>query len=305
MTTSLSQWARLHLVDAAAMRTHWDRNPERRFTERLLDPERFDRGGAIWSVRTELELHRILGALQFRNPEMHLWFRGEQAFHEKALPKRLRISTAEAALTGKGVAWLDKHSSIDRAIRDRSALARLAILQHYGCPTSLLDVSRNHEIACAFAFAGAVQGQAYLRVYALPRHQRAVNVLDTLDTVLVDLAAELPSFCSRPHVQQAAFVARRSAVCNDLEGASPATIDATSIDALCVAHLRLEFEGATRFYKPRRDNGVLYPRAGGGCRVCKKDADMNGDYLLHILECYAREFPEGKPSDFPDKLAES
>jgi len=184
-------------------------------------------------------------------------------------------------------------------------LARLAILQHYGCPTSLLDVSRNFEVACAFAFAGPVQGQAYLRVYALPRHQRAVTVLDALDTVVVDLAAELTSFCSRPHVQQAAFIARRSAVCSDLDGSPPAPIDSATVDALCIAHLRLDFPGAPRFFEPRHNAGVLYPRAGNGCRVCKKDADMNGDYLLHILECYAREYPDGKPAGFPDKLAKT
>jgi hypothetical protein len=95
----------------------------------------------VWTVRSELELVRVLGALQFRNPEMHFWFRGEREYHENALPKRLRIAPAESVVTGKGVAWLDKHSSIDRAIRDRSALARLAILQHYGCPTLMLFAS--------------------------------------------------------------------------------------------------------------------------------------------------------------------
>ena len=31
---------------------------------------------------------------------------------------------------------------------------------------------------------------------------------------------------------------------------------------------------------------------------------MNGDYLLHILECYARKHPDGKPDNFPDKRAD-
>jgi hypothetical protein len=32
---------------------------------------------------------------------------------------------------------------------------------------------------------------------------------------------------------------------------------------------------------------------------------MNGDYLLHILQCYAGEYPDNKPSHFPDNLADT
>jgi hypothetical protein len=299
---SLKHWSKLHAFDAAALRQRWSSNPDPKYDEALLDGNRFSAAG-VWTVKTEIEMVRLVGALQWQNPRMALWFRGENAYFPKALPARFRISRAKAAATGRGIAWLDKHAARDRALRDRSPLARAAILQHYGCPTSLLDLTSSYDVACAFAFESAARGQAHLRVYALPRHQHAVSVFDDADIVLVDLNAELPSYCARPHVQQAAFIARREAVHSDITGAARVRQSLGDVDAFCIAHIRLNFDGAKRFYIPRKAAEVLYPRAGTQCSTCGTRPDMNGDYLLHILRCYAERFPRGKPPDFPDQFS--
>ena len=301
MTFSLKHWSRLHTVNAVALHERWLTNPDAPVSDALLDTTRFNMKTGVWTVENEIELVRLLGALQWHNPGMKLWFRGEAKYYRKALPKRVRVKSSEAKLTNVGIKWLDSVAHLDRALRDRGALARAAILQHYGCPTSLLDVSSSYDVACAFSFAEGDTGKAHLRVYALPRHQHAVTVFGIPDVVLVDLSAELPSYCARPHVQQAAFIARREAVYNDIEGKVPVRQAEADVDPLCIAHIRLQFKGAARFYKPRKATATLYPKAGLECSRCKtKRPDMNNDYLLHILDCFQSPQRLPKPARFPD-----
>ena len=134
-----------------------------------------------------------------------------------------------------------------------------------------------------------------------PRHQHAVTVFDNPDVVLVDLSAELPSYCARPHVQQAAFIARRGAAYNDIEADDPVHEEDADIDALCLAHIGLQFDGAARFYEPRKAAATLYPKSGTACSQCgTKQPDMNSDYLLHILECFKSPNNLPKPPGFPE-----
>jgi len=307
MTNSLSLWACLHTVNATAVRERWRNNPEQDVKEDLLIGDRFDPNTKVWTIKSELELVRLLGALQWMNPRLKLWYRGEKQFFPSAVPRRIRLPWKETFVTQQGVEWLNLHAWQDRALRDRSPLARAAILQHYGCPTSLLDITASYEAACAFAFAADGTEQSHIRVFALPRHQHAVTVFDDADVVLVDLHAELPSYCMRPHVQQAAFVARRRAIYNDIEGEMPVEREDALVDALCIAHLRLQFDdGYSRFYKPRIEGNTLYPKRSKSCKYCEDNvSDMNGDFLLHFLECLVEEHHEGVPEGFPDSLSEA
>lgn len=299
MAFSPKHWSKLHTVNAVTMRKRWKANPDPKPIEDLLDKDRFNPDTGVWKVKKEVEMVRLLGALQWHNPRMKLWFRGETSYFRNALPARLRVSAARANLTKKGIKWLDSVAGRDRALRDRNALARAAILQHYGCPTSLLDVSSSYDVACAFAFAAGERRGSHLRVYALPRHQHAVTVFDDTDIVLVDLSAELPSYCARPHVQQAAFLARREALIRDIEGKERIKRACAEVDFLCIAHIHLDFDGASRFYKPRHD--VLYPKASETCTKCSRRPNMNGDYLLHILGCEKFDIHKRKrPIGFPD-----
>jgi hypothetical protein len=269
----------------------------------LVEDSRYAQDTNVWTVHDELELVRVLGGLQWLNPSFTLWYRGEGAYIASAeeLPRRHRRSAAEDETT-QGMAWIDRKAECDRALRDRGPLARAAILQHSGCPTSLLDVTASYEVACAFAFENCANA-SHLRVYALPRHTQAVTVLDDADVVLVDLRAELPSYCLRPHVQQAAFIARRAAVCSDIMCQRPVEPNDASLEALCIAHLKLAFTGTTgaeRFYNPRKAANALYPPASLEPRAPHYLKRMDGDYLLYLLGKLATEHScdSGPPTGF-------
>jgi hypothetical protein len=300
MPDDLRQWAKLHAVSASLLHERWSSNPNPKVDEKLLGSNRFDSKNGVWVVTSELEMVRLIGALQWQNPELKLWFRGETRYFPSALPSRIRKPKSQS-LTSLGVRWLNHNAFRDRALRDRGPIARLAILQHYGCPTSLLDVSASYDVACAFAFASSTAGQAHLRVYALPRQSKAINIFDDFGVMLVDLNAELPSYCARPHVQQAAFLARTKAVYRDIECRKPVPGAEATVDSLCIAHLRLQFEGKRRFYEPRQKGRILYPQPSRHCGNCgANEPDMNGDYLLHILQCYKDPTSPPKPKGFPD-----
>jgi hypothetical protein len=300
-TYTLHHWARLHTVSAVAVRDRWLKSPDKSLRDPLLDPSRFSEVGRVWTVASELELIRVIGAIQWLNPRLKLWYRGEKQFYPKASPSRSRLSSSDATVTKRSLDWLNLHAEKDRALRDRSPLARVALLQHYGCATSLLDVSASHEAACAFAFATDVAGQSHLRIFGLPRHDSPVTVFDDADVVLVDLHAELPSYCMRPHVQQAAFIARRIAAYQDIEGEAPVSLEDALVDDLCIAHLRLDFDGRSRFFDPRALSDAIYPQPSASCRNCTGTSDMTGDFLMHFLTCIAK---KGGPEGFPDRLCE-
>lgn len=301
----LRTYARLHLCKQDELWERWKQNPDLPIEDRLHDA--FDRGRGVWEVRSESELTRLVGALQWRNPAYKLWFRGEGSYHERALPSRYRPGRVATA-TSRGVRWLNRVSGADRALRDRSPLARAALLQHYGCPTSFLDLTASVEVACAFAFERP--RDPHLRVYALPRNAHAVAVFDAADVVLVDLRAEMPSYCLRPHVQESGFVARKAAASVDIDG-GPDLPGASEyeLDELCIAHLRLRIRhGSDRFYRPRLLAGTLYPPPSTSCRACPggpKPSDMNNDFVLHLLRCLVRAEGSFDPAvRFPDDFAE-
>jgi len=300
----LDRWTRLHAQTLADVWNRWRRRPEAG-TDPLIEDDRWN--GNVWLVRSELELVRLVGGLHWLNPKLMLWFRGEHGYYERALPSRLR-GRKDPALTVRGMRWLNEQAARDRALRDRSQLARAALLQHYGCPTSFLDVTSSLETACAFAFPSSdndLRHTGHVRVYALPRHTSAVTTFDETDVVLVDLRAEMPSYCLRPHVQQGGFMARTEAAFTDISEKDPTRIDDGSLDELCIGHIRLAFDGYERFFLPRLLASSLYPPASDRCNVCPDEPDLSKDYVLHLLRCLAgKQITEAPPADFPDTYSE-
>ncbi|MEZ4224650.1 MAG: FRG domain-containing protein [Polyangiaceae bacterium] len=287
MNSAVEIWAKLHTHDAAALHERWMKNPDE-IDDSLLD-DRYRHG--VWTVKSELELVRLIGGLQWMNPKLKLWYRGEARFHPSPLPGRFRPDSVDPRKAWK---WLNDNADKDRAIRDRGPLARAAILQHYGCDTSLLDLTANYEVACAFACETKGSREGHVSVFALPRHTQPVTVFDEADVALVDLHAEMPSYCLRPHVQQAAFIARRAALIADITGDDPVAASEGDLSALRIAHIRLKFDGHNTFYLPRRNRHCIYPPESSGCRNCKGDdgkphpAMMDGDFLAHVLRCLKR-----------------
>lgn len=282
-------WRQLHTVDAEQIYERWTTNPDGHIDDRLIGDDRVTGGGDtfVWTVRTRAELVRLVGALHHYNGDSALWFRGERDRFRQALPARMRGDDKALFLAIRK--WLQTVSGRDRVLRDRGALARLAILQHYFCPTSLLDVTSNLDIATRFA-CEKKQGardkpkDPHLRVYATPRPIAAVSVFEQADVCLVDLRAELPSYCLRPHWQHAAFIARCAAVAADTRGEQVVDEVDGQVDSLCIGWIRLALGARPTGEISERD---LYPSASEVCTACRaeRDCDMNGDYLWHLLGC--------------------
>lgn len=284
------QWTALHSTTLEDIRERWANNPDGT-VDPLNRDARWDKSRGVWRVTNALELHQLVGALHNRNPDLQLWFRGESKYFPSARPARYRPqpdSDGPSRATQLGREYLDRHAHRCRALRDRDKFARIAILQHYGCPTSFLDVSKSMDVATAFAFEKHApwesSSEPHIRIYALPKHTRSITSFELADCILVDLESELPSYCLRPHVQRGGFIARTRGALYDLgQGTAPGEAD-YSLDGHCVAHIALHIkDGRKRFYEPRAD--LLYPRRTVASAAAKVpvNATGDGDYLLSLL----------------------
>ena len=94
MAFSLEHWSKLHTMDATALRQRWSSNPDPEYDEALLGAGRFSATG-VWTVESEIEMVRLVGALQWQNPRMKLWFRGRVV----TSPARFRLASAYQALS--------------------------------------------------------------------------------------------------------------------------------------------------------------------------------------------------------------
>jgi hypothetical protein len=308
------RWRRLHTVDALEIRERWTVTPTSvRVDDALLDRQRFRALPAsrdvVWTVKSRYELIRLVGAVQFFNQRCNLWFRGEPDLHPHARPSRYRDAKRDH-LTADGLRWLTQAARASPLIRHRRPLARLAILQHYGVPTSFLDVTSSVDVAATFAlwYPGADgrpqrATRPHLSVFATPRLKDAVNVMESTNLCVVDLVAELPSFVLRPHVQRATFMALRDAALHDLSDTPdrhhPASGD---LDVFRLARIHLDF-GSRPDRGASDDLTRLFPAESRRCRHCtargKRVDDLNGDLLRHELRCLGEHGVAGIPPNFP------
>ena len=127
-----------------------------------------------------------------------------------------------------------------------------------------------------------------VKVFATPRLRGSVNVFDEAGMVLVDLRAELPSYCLRPHVQQAAFLATTAGATYDLtafETAEPAPrFELNAPDGAKIATIKIDFAELPNWVSEDAARH-MYPPASKQCQLCagRPLDDLNGDLLLHTL----------------------
>lgn len=288
-----ADWRSLSVVDASQLWIRWksaQKDKTKRFSDSLLDDDRSEDGNH-WVVKSRIELVRLIGALQFYNQRASLWFRGENRRFKESQPRRYRTGGKGMDAVLRGMEWIQTSAERSALLRDRSPLARLAILQHYNVPTSLLDVSASIDVAAAFAFLAAEGDErppdSHVRVFVTPRVTDSINLFRDLGACVVDLVAELPSYCLRPHVQRAAFLGHMGAVRSDLGDSMGWYAQLAGLDDLCIAHLKLT--GSPREYllqHPLRE--ALFPAPSNSCRHCRDGTladDLCGDLLLHKLRC--------------------
>lgn len=178
-------------------------------------------------VKTYLELLDKVSALNFFNPSLQLFFRGQSKdyhnFTAKGKPVRSnlypsllrslaidkkkrtqqihervkKLELADATLKEKlGIGYIHRHR-----------LVRWAILQHYEvCATPLIDLTSSLEVALTFSLASS-GSDGYLYVFGFPQQSGSISVSLESMTQIVDLAKISPPEVSRPHFQSAFLAA--------------------------------------------------------------------------------------------------
>lgn len=173
------------------------------------------------------ELLEKVSALNFYNPSLQFFFRGQAKDHfnntqdGKAVRSSLYPSILRALPTNKtqrtqaiknrveilkraDALLIDK---ISNGYIHRHLLVRWAILQHYEvCATPLLDLTGSLQSALTFAISKA-SNEAFLYVFGLPHQTGAISVSLESMTQVVDLSKICPPEVARPHFQSAFLAA--------------------------------------------------------------------------------------------------
>jgi transposase len=303
------EWQRLSVFDGSHLKKHWEDETRNMVNEPILERtppcpkcEAFDDDACpnLWIVKSLLELTRLVGALQHKNPRCLLWFRGEHNINKKATPKACRSSKEWRAFK-EMTEWFNNNAGKGRLFSNRSELARVAILQHYGAPTPLLDVTTSLRIAILNALwkleidkngelDDIENGKSpNISVFATPRPLDSINIFTETGLCLIDLVAELPSNCLRPHIQRAGFLGLIDIVMAGLDSeekpSAKASLDCVRIAKICIKKLGGDFD--------RREINHIFPPASKYTIIGYKKEDiipgetktddMSGDYLLCAL----------------------
>jgi len=295
------KWRRMSVLDGVDLKERWGAKIRDMVDEPLLKREPCVEctnsnddacRSNSWAVENLLELTRLVGALQHQNPQCLLWFRGEHNRHSSATPKACRDKNQWDTFLATS-SWFDCVSGQGRLFSNRSELARWAILQHYGVPTPLLDVTTSYRIATAFAFrkpeinndtgklkwSENVGDSPHISVFATPRPLDGINIFPEASLCLVDLVAELPSHCLRPHVQRAGFLGLTDIVMAGLDHYEKPSKEEAKLD--CVRIARICFRQPDKFEALNIEH--FFPPASRETTVGGKRDDMSGDYLLRAL----------------------
>lgn len=198
------------------------------FTESSDRPERVEsntdiRKSAGHYVSSYLELARKVSALQFKNSEYVLLYRGQSHDHRNqqqntslkpslfrprrgsrsnpdqgVLADRYEALTHAESLLIEGAERESAFESRSRIQRHR--ILRWALLQHYEvCPTPLLDVTHSLRIATSFASQSA-ESEAFLYVLGVPNLSGSVTANAESGLQVVRLASVCPPLAVRPHI---------------------------------------------------------------------------------------------------------
>lgn len=178
-------------------------------------------------VTSYAELLEKVAALNFYNPSLKLFFRGQPSDFQNFTPegKPVRSNLYPSILRSLPV----QKSERSRLIRERLTtlehadtllkeklpigyihrhmLVRWSILQHYEvCATPLLDVTDSLQVALTFAVSDA-NNDAYLYVLGIPHQTGPISISIDSMTQVVDLSKLCPPEVSRPHFQSAFLAA--------------------------------------------------------------------------------------------------
>ncbi|HRK20472.1 MAG TPA: FRG domain-containing protein [Fimbriimonadaceae bacterium] len=183
------------------------------------------RAGRAHRVDSFLELARKIAALQYKNPQYVLLFRGQakdyknQKGNSSLKPCLLRPRKGSSELPGRElllqrfqflaeaerrlVEGYESVSDIEGVLKiKRQRILRWAILQHYEIAfTPLLDVSQSLRVAASFASATAEE-RAFIYVLGVPNLSGAISASAEAGLQIVRLSGVCPPVALRPHIQE-------------------------------------------------------------------------------------------------------
>ncbi len=176
-------------------------------------------------VTSYIDLARKVAALQYKNPEHVLLFRGQSNDYKNSMgnstlkPSLFRpraglsivpdepllsqrfqtLAEAEHGLVDSYQLRLDPAGSLKLK---RHRILRWTILQHYEiCYTPLLDVTHSLRVAASFASLNNVTN-AYLYVLGVPNISGSVTASAEAGIQIIRLSSACPSYAVRPHIQE-------------------------------------------------------------------------------------------------------
>lgn len=184
------------------------------------------RKSEAYQVKNYVELATKIAALQFKNPDYVLLFRGQTRVHIRTnkngvaytslAPKLFRgndggnpsshelerrfdqLRNFELQL----VARYSNEGYAETKRLKRQQILRWTILQHYEvCPTPLLDVTNSLRIAASFASHDA-EDEAYVFALGVPNLSGAITASAEAGLQIVRLSSVCPPEALRPHLQE-------------------------------------------------------------------------------------------------------
>lgn len=184
-------------------------------------------------VKDFAELSDHVATLNFHNPGLNLFFRGQTKNfsgvdrHDRELKTSLLPSAyrKEISPTKEGSQrYFDRLSKMTDEARcrlkkkytrrkgelDEFKQVTWAVLQHYGCETPLLDITQSLHVASCFATYDyddeKPSTEGYVYVLGLPNINGHISFFAHEGMVMVKLQAACPPQAKRPHYQQGFLV---------------------------------------------------------------------------------------------------
>ncbi len=183
------------------------------------------------------QLSDLIAKLNFYNPSLNLYFRGQTkdhkikgcretalrpwAFREDISPdkeasrKYLRdtlpkMTTALMKELKRLPSWKSRPHRLLMKRMEHFNEMQWAILQHYECPTPLLDVTQSLQVACWFAThkypTDEFSQKGYVYVLGLPNIHGHISFFAHDSIVMVKLQSACPPEAKRPHYQEGYLV---------------------------------------------------------------------------------------------------
>ncbi len=244
-------------------------------------------------VSSYTELARAVSALQFRNQDLVLLFRGQREDYREREQTTIRPNIFRAVssshsrrvsgkkggrdFAGRFATSFETLRKAERSLLEsykgtsleavrirRQRIVRWSIIQHYEiCPTPLLDVT--HSLRIAASFASQNDGDAgYIMVLGVPNISGAITASAEAGLQIVRLSSVCPPEASRPHLQEGYLISEYPEL-GDPQQADLYERQETDIAVRLVAKFKIRkdefWRNSSDFTQiPRR---ALYPDSGG------------------------------------------